>query len=95
VRWGQEGGYFADNASRDAFKDELSHLLVEQKMAFNSPVWFNVGVQKPQCSAVLQVIRQDSRNPSWGLRERKEWLFKVGLGHGERIFGACAAAKRH
>src|SRR5437762_12531946 len=52
VRWGQEGGYFADAASRDAFRDELTHLLVEQKMAFNSPVWFNVGVQpKPQCSA--------------------------------------------
>ena len=50
VRWGQEGGYFADAASRDAFRDELTHLLVEQKMAFNSPVWFNVGVQpKPQC----------------------------------------------
>src|SRR5882757_5286772 len=52
VRWGQEGGYFADMASRDAFRDELTNLLVEQKMAFNSPVWFNVGVQpKPQCSA--------------------------------------------
>src|SRR6201988_4992160 len=43
VRWGTEGGYFADNASREAFEDELTHLLVEQKMAFNSPVWFNVG----------------------------------------------------
>jgi ribonucleoside-diphosphate reductase alpha chain len=52
VQWGQEGGYFANNASRDAFRDELTHLLVEQKMAFNSPVWFNVGCQpKPQCSA--------------------------------------------
>src|SRR6202007_986165 len=50
VRWGEEGGYFENGASRDAFKDELTHLLVEQKMAFNSPVWFNVGVQaKPQC----------------------------------------------
>ena len=52
VRWGEECGYFADAGSRDAFRDELAHLLVEQKMAFNSPVWFNVGVQaKPQCSA--------------------------------------------
>jgi ribonucleoside-diphosphate reductase alpha chain len=52
VRWGEEGGYFADDASRDTFRDELTHLLVEQKMAFNSPVWFNVGVQPhPQCSA--------------------------------------------
>src|SRR2546427_8823863 len=38
VRWGEECGYFADLASRDAFRDELTHLLVEQKMSFNSPV---------------------------------------------------------
>src|SRR6266704_5224986 len=35
VRWGEAGGYFADTASREAFRDELTHLLVEQKMAFN------------------------------------------------------------
>src|SRR6202451_4498953 len=40
VRRGNQGVYFADDASRDAFRDELTHLLVEQKMAFNSPVWF-------------------------------------------------------
>src|SRR5713226_9097046 len=52
VGWGEQGGYFASAAARDAFRDELTHLLVEQKMSFNSPVWFNVGVQaKPQCSA--------------------------------------------
>ena len=45
VRWGEAGGYFASNESRDTFHDELAHLLVDQKMAFNSPVWFNVGVQ--------------------------------------------------
>src|ERR1700726_4234629 len=39
VRWGEEGGYFADAESKHAFHDELTHLLVEQKMAFNSPVW--------------------------------------------------------
>src|SRR6195256_6986862 len=33
VRWGEQGGYFADAASRDAFREELIHLLVEQKMA--------------------------------------------------------------
>src|ERR1700690_2410639 len=45
VKWGEEGGYFTTPSSRDAFHDELTHLLVEQKMSFNSPVWFNVGVQ--------------------------------------------------
>ncbi|MEO5739266.1 MAG: vitamin B12-dependent ribonucleotide reductase, partial [Vicinamibacterales bacterium] len=52
VGWGEEQGYFADLSSRDIFRDELTHLLLEQEACFNSPVWFNVGVEpKPQCSA--------------------------------------------
>ena len=38
VRWGEQGGYFTSLESRDTFRDELTHLLMEQKMAFNSPV---------------------------------------------------------
>src|SRR5438128_182519 len=43
TKWGIKDGYFADLASAEAYNAELRHLLVEQKMAFNSPVWFNVG----------------------------------------------------
>ncbi|HTZ47320.1 MAG TPA: vitamin B12-dependent ribonucleotide reductase [Verrucomicrobiae bacterium] len=83
VRWGQEGGYFADDASRDAFKDELTHLLVEQKMSFNSPVWFNVGVQpKPQCSACFINSVQDSMESIMGLTRTEGMLFKWGSGTG-------------
>src|SRR5262249_43214637 len=61
VGWGEKGGYFDSAASRDAFRDELTHLLVQQKVSFNSPVWFNVGVQaKPQCSACFINSVQDS-----------------------------------
>src|SRR5205807_8312566 len=42
-RWGVKDGYFATGADADVFAAELSHLLVTQKAAFNSPVWFNVG----------------------------------------------------
>ncbi len=50
--WGLKDGYFADEASADVYRAELRHLLVEQKMSFNSPVWFNVGIEaEPQCSA--------------------------------------------
>src|ERR671918_162745 len=50
--WGREGGYFASPADADAFEAELSHILVNQLAAFNSPVWFNVGFEdSPQCSA--------------------------------------------
>src|SRR5215470_9085633 len=76
VRWGEEGGYFADKASRDAFKDELTHLLVEQKMAFNSPVWFNVGVQpKPQCSACFINSVQDNMGAIMDLAKTEGMLF--------------------
>ncbi|HTQ60774.1 MAG TPA: vitamin B12-dependent ribonucleotide reductase [Candidatus Solibacter sp.] len=83
VRWGQEGGYFSSEASRDAFKDELTHLLVEQKMAFNSPVWFNVGVQpKPQCSACFINSVQDNMESIMGLTRTEGMLFKWGSGTG-------------
>src|SRR5215212_1860137 len=50
--WGRDGGYFASAADADAFEGELSHILVNQLAAFNSPVWYNVGFEEqPQCSA--------------------------------------------
>ncbi|HEY2546755.1 MAG TPA: vitamin B12-dependent ribonucleotide reductase [Candidatus Acidoferrum sp.] len=83
VRWGQEGGYFDSDASQDTFKDELTHLLVEQKMAFNSPVWFNVGVQpKPQCSACFINSVQDNMESIMGLTRTEGMLFKWGSGTG-------------
>src|SRR6202047_3991117 len=83
VRWGEEGGYFADAESRDAFRDELTHLLVEQKMAFNSPVWFNVGVQpKPQCSACFINSVEDDMESIMGLTRTEGMLFKWGSGTG-------------
>jgi ribonucleoside-diphosphate reductase alpha chain len=83
VRWGNEGGYFADAASREAFRDELTHLLVEQKMAFNSPVWFNVGVQaKPQCSACFINSVRDDMGSIMDLAKTEGMLFKWGSGTG-------------
>ena len=83
VRWGDEGGYFATTDSKAAFRDELSHLLVEQKMAFNSPVWFNVGVQaKPQCSACFINSVQDNMDSIMNLAKTEGMLFKWGSGTG-------------
>jgi len=83
VRWGQEGGYFADAQSKAAFQDELTDLLVQQKMAFNSPVWFNVGVQaKPQCSACFINSVQDKMESIMDLAKTEGMLFKWGSGTG-------------
>jgi ribonucleoside-diphosphate reductase alpha chain len=83
VRWGEEGGYFATTESRNIFRDELTHLLVHQKMAFNSPVWFNVGVQaKPQCSACFINSVQDNMESIMNLAKTEGMLFKWGSGTG-------------
>ncbi|MEX2328088.1 MAG: hypothetical protein WD575_00040, partial [Nitriliruptoraceae bacterium] len=59
--WGLDGGYFVDDDSAENFRAELKHLLVHQKAAFNSPVWFNVGVEeKPQCSACFILSVEDT-----------------------------------
>src|SRR4030095_12968215 len=44
--WGAQGGYCATEAARASFHAELTHLLLHQKVAFNSPVWFNVGIEE-------------------------------------------------
>jgi ribonucleoside-diphosphate reductase alpha chain len=50
--WGRERGYFASEQDAQSFEDELTHILLNQMAAFNSPVWFNVGFEEsPQCSA--------------------------------------------
>jgi len=83
VRWGEEGGYFSTTDSKNAFRDELAHLLVEQKVAFNSPVWFNVGVQaKPQCSACFINSVQDNMDSIMNLAKTEGMLFKWGSGTG-------------
>src|ERR1700731_2061981 len=83
VRWGEEGGYFSTTDSKNAFRDELAHLLVEQKGAFNSPVWFNVGVQaKPQCSACFINSVQDNMDSIMNLAKTEGMLFKWGSGTG-------------
>jgi ribonucleoside-diphosphate reductase alpha chain len=52
--WGRERGYFATDDDAASFEAELTHILLHQMAAFNSPVWFNVGFEEsPQCSACL------------------------------------------
>ena len=86
TRWGHEGGYFRTAADRDAFHDELTALLVNQVMSFNSPVWFNCGVEeKPQCSACFINSVQDSMASILTLAKTEGMLFKFGSGTGSNL----------
>ena len=83
ARWGHEQGYFETEADYEAFEAELSHLMVHQKAAFNSPVWFNVGVEeKPQCSACFINSVDDRMDSILELAKTEGMLFKWGSGSG-------------
>src|ERR671924_1698971 len=81
--WGREGGYFASDDDAQAFEDELTHILLHQKAAFNSPVWFNVGFEEhPQCSACFILSVDDTMESilDWNTKEGK--IFRGGSGSG-------------
>jgi ribonucleoside-diphosphate reductase alpha chain len=81
--WGRADGYFASAADADAFEAELTAILVNQKAAFNSPVWFNVGVvAQPQCSACFINSVQDDMRSILNLAVTEGMLFKGGSGTG-------------
>jgi len=84
--WGRKDGYFADDESARVFNAELKHLLVTQKMAFNSPVWFNVGIEaEPQCSACFINSVDDTMESILGLAKTEGMLFKYGSGTGTNL----------
>ena len=86
LEWGQRGGYFATVADGETFHAELTHLLVNQYACFNSPVWFNVGIEeKPQCSACFINSVQDTMPSILGLAKTEGMLFKFGSGTGSNL----------
>src|SRR5688572_22324199 len=81
--WGRAGNYFATTEDADAFEAELTHILLHQQAAFNSPVWFNVGFEEhPQCSACFILSVEDTMESilDWNTKEGK--IFRGGSGSG-------------
>src|SRR5690349_21526233 len=81
--WGRARGYFASEEDGDAFEAELTHILLHQMAAFNSPVWFNVGFEEnPQCSACFILSVDDTMDSilEWITKEGK--IFRGGSGSG-------------
>jgi ribonucleoside-diphosphate reductase alpha chain len=86
TEWAVKQKYFATDEDLSAFSDDLKHLLVYQKSAFNSPVWFNVGFEKaPQCSACFINSVQDTMESILGLAKTEGMLFKFGSGTGSNL----------
>jgi ribonucleoside-diphosphate reductase alpha chain len=86
VGWGEAQGYFAEDGDRDVFRDELTHLLLEQQACFNSPVWFNVGVEsQPQCSACFILSVDDTMDSILHWYRKEGVIFKGGSGSGVNL----------
>src|SRR3954467_719257 len=82
---GREGGYFATDEDADAFDAELTSILVNQKAAFNSPVWFNVGWKDPgseQASACFILSVEDDMDSILSWNTKEGIIFKGGSGSG-------------
>jgi ribonucleoside-diphosphate reductase alpha chain len=81
--WGAERGYFASVEDAEAFEAELTHILLHQMAAFNSPVWFNVGFEEsPQCSACFILSVEDTMESILDWNTREGMIFRGGSGSG-------------
>ncbi len=95
ARWGRKGNYFLDEEEAETFESELTHVLLHQMAAFNSPVWFNVGVEdRPQCSACFINSVQDDMRSIMQLAQTEGMLFKYGSGTGSNL-SSLRSSKEH
>jgi ribonucleoside-diphosphate reductase alpha chain len=78
--WGVRGGYFATEGDAFAFHDELAHMLLTQKVAFNSPVWFNVGCDR---------LEPDAKGQNWHWDAATGGVVFAGTGYKNPQCSAC------
>ena len=84
--WGRKDGYFATEEDAQTFADELTHILLNQKACFNSPVWFNCGIEeKPQCSACFILAVDDTMDSILDWYRKEGVIFKGGSGSGVNL----------
>jgi ribonucleoside-diphosphate reductase alpha chain len=83
TEWGMQGGYFSSDSDARTFRDDLAYLLLNQYASFNSPVWFNCGIEPhPQCSACFINSVEDTMDSILHLARTEGRLFKYGSGTG-------------
>jgi ribonucleoside-diphosphate reductase alpha chain len=84
--WGRKDGYFVDEDEAQTFEAELVHIILRQKATFNSPVWFNVGVEEtPQCSACFILSVEDTMDSILDWCRTEGMIFKGGSGSGVNL----------
>jgi ribonucleoside-diphosphate reductase alpha chain len=94
--WGVAGGYFATAEEAETFRAELKHLIIHQKAAFNSPVWFNIGVRgvPQQASACFILAVEDTMDSILNWYVEEGIIFKGGSGAGVNLSKIRASSER-
>ena len=86
TKWGFDQGYFRSEEDAEIYEKELTYILINQHAAFNSPVWYNVGVEEhPQCSACFINSVEDDMRSILNLAVTEGMLFKYGSGTGTNL----------
>jgi ribonucleotide reductase alpha subunit len=96
TEWGRKDGYFVDDAEAEAFRDELRYLIIHQRAAFNSPVWFNIGVAgvPQQASACFILAVEDTMDAILDWYKEEGTIFKGGSGSGINL-SKIRSSKEH
>ncbi len=86
ITWGRADGYLPTHQDAEVFGDELTHILLHQRACFNSPVWFNCGIEeKPQCSACFILAVDDTMDSILDWYRKEGIIFKGGSGSGANL----------
>ena len=87
TEWGMKDGYFVSSEEAEIFRAELKYLIIHQKAAFNSPVWFNIGVKDvpQQASACFILAVEDSMDSILNWYTEEGVIFKGGSGAGVNL----------
>ncbi len=95
TEWGVKDAYFVDETEAETFRAELKHLLITQKAAFNSPVWFNIGVKgvPQQGSACFILAVNDSMSSILNWYTEEGIIFKGGSGAGVNLSKVRSSAE--
>ena len=95
TNWGLQGGYFVDDEEAEAFRNELKFILVTQRAAFNSPVWFNIGVKgvPQQASACFILSVEDTMDGILNWYREEGIIFKGGSGSGINLSAIRSSAE--
>ncbi len=95
VTWGKQQHYFATDEDAETFENELIYLLLHQYASFNSPVWFNCGIEpKPQCSACFILHVEDTMESILEQVKTEGMLFKWGSGSGTNFSSLRSSKER-